>query len=160
MYAQSTLSEYQREQLVDLFEQGYGRMSAASKIKVGAKAAERLYERWKLHGKLCLMEKPTKTQYSYETKKEVVDRYRAGETAMELAAEFNLSSANLVKNWGLAWRKGGDEALMPKPKGRPKGSASKPPLSEEEKLRLENKRLLAKVAYLEKLRDLRDQGHR
>ncbi|MGQ3382387.1 helix-turn-helix domain-containing protein [Glutamicibacter sp. TV12E] len=106
------------------------------------------------------MEKPTNGQYSFETKKEVVDRFLAGETAMELALEFHLSSKFLVESWVRAWRRDGDEALMPKPKGGPKGSASKPPLSEEEKLRLENKRLLAKVAYLEKLRDLRDQGHR
>ena len=160
MHTRSTLSEYQREQLVEFFEQGFTSLSAASIVKVGPRAAERLYDRWRLHGSLCLMEKRTKTQYSFETKKEIVDRHLAGETAMELAAEFHLSSKFLVESWTRAWRKGGDEALMPKPKGRPKGSAPKPPLSEEEKLRLENKRLLAKVAYLEKLRDLRDQGHR
>ena len=160
MRSRSTLSEYQREQLVDLFEQGYGYWSAASTIKAGVKAAQRLYERWRVHGRLCLMEKPTKTQYSYETKKEVVDRFLAGETAMELATVFHLSSPVLVQGWVRAWRKDGDEALTPKPKGRPKGSASKPPLSEEDKLRQENKLLLAKVAYLEKLRDLRSQGHR
>ena len=106
------------------------------------------------------MEKPTKAQYSFETKKEVVDRFLAGETGMEHAAEFNLSSSLLAANWVRSWRKDGDEALRPKPKGRPKGSVSKPPLSEEDKLSQENKRLLAKVAYLEKFRDLRAQGHR
>lgn len=160
MRARSTLSEYQREQLVDLFEQGNGYKSAASKMKVGSRAAERLYERWRLHGRLCLMEKPTKAKYSFETKKEIVDRFLAGETGRELAAEFNVSSNLLVADWVRSWRKDGDEALMPKVKGRPKGSKAKPPLSEEEKLRQENKRLLAKVAYLEKLRDLRAQGHR
>ncbi|MGV2854779.1 helix-turn-helix domain-containing protein [Glutamicibacter sp. AGC13] len=160
MRARSTLSEHQREQLVAFFEQGYGYWVAASMVNAGVNATLRLYERWRLHGRLCLMEKPTKTQYSFETKKEVVDRFLAGETAMELATEFQLSSIILVQTWVRAWRKDGDEALMPKPKGRPKGSAMKPPLSEEDKLRQENKRLLAKVAYLEKLRDLRDQGHR
>lgn len=160
MRARSTLSEYQREQLVELFEQDYGYRSAASMIKAGVKAARHLYERWRLHGSLCLMEKPTKTQYSFETKKEIVDRFLAGETAMDLAAEFNLSSKLLVTTWAREWRKVGDEALMPKPKGRPKGAAQPEPLSEEDKLRRENKFLLAKVAYLEKLRDLRDQGHR
>ncbi|WP_219844156.1 helix-turn-helix domain-containing protein [Arthrobacter sp. MYb222] len=106
------------------------------------------------------MVKPAKKQYSFETKKEIVDRFLAGETAMELAAKFNVSSDVLVADWVRLWRKGGDDALMPKPKGRPKGSVPKSPLSEEDKLRQENKRLLAKVAYLEKLRDLRDQEHR
>lgn len=160
MHALSTLSEYQREQLVELFEQGYGYRSVASVFKVGVYASKRLYNQWRLHGRLCLMEKPAKKQYSFETKKEIVDRFLAGETAMELAAKFNVSSDVLVADWVRLWRKGGDDALMPKPKGRPKGSVPKSPLSEEDKLRQENKRLLAKVAYLEKLRDLRDQGHR
>lgn len=160
MHARSTLTEHQREQLVELFEQGYGYRSSASLTNVGVYASKYLYNQWRLHGRLCLMEKPTKTQYSFETKKEIVDRFLAGATGMELAAEFNLSSKLLVENWVRAWRKDGDEALRPKPKGRPKGSAPKPPLSEEDKLRKENKLLLAKVAYLEKLRDLRDQGRR
>ena len=160
MRAQSTLSEYQREQLVGLFEQGLGYWAAAQIVKAGFEAAKSFYNRWRLHGRLCLMEKPTKTHYSFDTKREIVDRFLAGETAIELAAEFRLSSKDLIRIWVRDWRKDGYDALMPKSKGRPKGSVPKPSLSEEDKLRLENKRLLAKVAYLEKLRDLRDQGHR
>lgn len=156
----STLTEHQREHLVELFEQGLGYKAAASSLNVGVKSTYRLYNRWQLHGKLCLMEKPTKTQYSFETKKEIVDRFLAGETAMDLAAEYHISSSFLVETWVREWRKHGDEALKPKRHGRPPGPSIKLPLSEEEKLRRENKRLLAEVAYLKKLRDLRDQGHR
>jgi len=160
MRTSSTLTEDQRERLVDLFEAGMGAAVAASELNVRYYATEKLYARWRLHGRLCLMEKPTKTQYSFETKKEVVDRYLAGETGMDLAAEFHLSSKGLVQTWARTWRQGGDEALMPKPKGRPKDATETEPLSEEEKLRRQNKRLLAEVAYLKKLRDLRAQGHR
>lgn len=160
MRTRSTLTEGQRERLVELFEAGMGAAVAASELNVRYYATEKLYARWRLHGRLCLMEKPTKTQYSFETKKEVVDRYLAGETGMDLAAEFHISSKGLVQTWARTWRQGGDEALMPKPKGRPKDAAETEPLSEEEKLRRENKRLLAEVAYLKKLRDLRAQGHR
>ncbi|GAA1181805.1 hypothetical protein GCM10009631_20570 [Corynebacterium glaucum] len=104
------------------------------------------------------MEKPTKQQYSYEIKKEVVERHLAGETKMDLAREFGLSSDQLVKDWSWKWRKGGDEALKPKPKGRPKGSAEPKRLTEEEKLRRQIARLEAENAYLKKLRDLRKQG--
>lgn len=143
MRVRSTLSEYQREQLVGLFEQGLGYWAAGPIVKVGFEAAKSFRNRWRLHGRLCLMEKPTKTHYSFDTKREIVDRFLAGETAMELAAEFQLSSKDLIRIWVRDWRKDGYEALMPKPKGRPKGSSSKPSLSEEDKLRLENKRLLA-----------------
>ena len=105
------------------------------------------------------MEKPTKQTYSFETKKQVVDRFNAGESKMELAAEFQLSSDQLVTGWVRAWRQGGDEALMPKPKGRPKKSVEPTPESEEDKLRRELRLLKAENAYLKKLRDLREQGH-
>jgi putative transposase len=93
-------------------------------------------------------------------KKEVVDRFLAGETKMELAAEFELSSVKVVNLWTRAWQEGGDDALMPKPKGRPVGSSTSPATANEaDQLRQQVKRLEAENAYLKKLRDLRNQGH-
>ena len=92
--------------------------------------------------------KPTKRQYSVEIKKKVVQRHLAGETAMDLAREFGLSSGQLVSGWSWKRRKGGNEALKPKPKGRPKGSVTPKPLSEEAKLRRQIARLEAENAYL------------
>lgn len=158
MRARSSLGEHQREQLVELFEQGMGYRAAANALGVSKDAARMLYRRFTLHGRLCLVEKPTKQQYSFDIKKEVVQRHLAGETAMDLASEFGLSSDQLVKGWSRKWRKGGDEALKPKPKGRPKGSVAPKPLTEEEKLRRQIARLEAENAYLKKLRDLRNQG--
>ena len=158
MRARSSLGEHQREQLVELFEQGMGYRAAANALGVSKDAARMLYRRFTLHGRLCLVEKPTKQQYSFDIKKAVVQRHLDGETAMDLAREFGLSSDQLVKGWSWKWRKGGDEALKPKPKGRPKGSVASKPLSEEEKLRSQIARLEAENAYLKKLRDLRNQG--
>ena len=124
MRARSSLSEHQREQLVELFEQGMGFKAAATALDISKYAVRMLYRRFKLHGRLCLVEKPTKQQYSFEIKKEIVQRHLAGETAMDLAREFGLSSEQLVSGWSRKWRKGGDDALKPKPKGRPKGSAA------------------------------------
>ncbi|CAE50487.1 Hypothetical protein DIP1956 [Corynebacterium diphtheriae] len=106
---------------------------------------------------LCLVENPTKQHYSFEVRKQVVDRFNAGQSKMDLAREFGLSSDQLVSSWVRAWRAGGDEALRPKPKGRPKGSASSKPLTEEDRLRREVEKLRAENAYLKKLRDLRNQ---
>ncbi len=157
MRARSPLSEIQREQLVECFEQGMGSIAAANALGVSKYAVRTLRRRFQLHGRLCLVEKPTKQQYSFEIKKEVVERHLAGETRMDLAREFGLSSDILVRDWARKWRKGGDEALKPKPKGRPKGSAAPKPLTEEEKLRRRIARLEAENAYLKKLRDLRNQ---
>lgn len=94
------------------------------------------------------MEKPTKKQYSFEVKKEVVDRFLAGETRMDLAKKFELSSPQQVKDWVSKWHKGDDEALRYKPKGRPKGSAKPALLTEEDRLLCEVEKLRTENAYL------------
>ncbi|WP_445227968.1 helix-turn-helix domain-containing protein, partial [Corynebacterium sp. H127] len=106
MRARSSLSQAQREQLVELFEQGLGYNAAAHRLGVSPYPVKRLARRFKLHGKLCLVEKPTKQQYPFEVKKDVVDRFNAGQSMMELAREFGLSSDQLVKDWVRAWRAG------------------------------------------------------
>ena len=136
-----------------------GFKAAATALDVSKYAVRMLYRLFTLHGRLCLVEKPNKQHYSFDVKKEVVERHLAGESMMDLAREFNLSSDHLVKDWVAKWRRGGDEALRPKPKGRPKGSAGPKRLTEEEKLRRQVERLEAENAYLKKLRDLRNQGH-
>ena len=158
MRERSSLSAGQREELVALFEQGCSYWAAAHHVGVGVYPVRALFRRFLLHGKLCLVEKPSKQQYSFEIKKEVVQRHLTGESKMSLAREFGLSSDQVVGYWSRKWRKGGDDALKPKPKGRPKGSAKPKVLSEEDKLRREIERLRAENAYLKKLRDLRNQG--
>ncbi|GAV98594.1 transposase [Corynebacterium glutamicum] len=157
MRPRSSLTEHQREKLVELFEQGLSYRASANRIGVNHSPVKKLHLRWVLHGRLSLVEKPTKQQYSFEVKKEIVERYLAGETAMDLAREFQLSSDQLVKGWAVKWRKGGDEALKPKPKGRPKSPAKPAALTEEDKLRRRVEQLEAENAYLKKLRDLRNQ---
>ena len=143
---------------MECFEQGMGSQAAAKVVGVSRDVTRKLYRRFHLHGRLCLVEKPTKQQYSFEIKKEVVQRHLAGETKMDLAREFGLSSDQLVSYWSRQWRNGGDDALKPKPKGRPKGSSTPKRFTEEEMLHRQIARLEAENAYLKKLRDLRNQG--
>lgn len=103
------------------------------------------------------MEKPTKQHYPFAIKKEIIERYLKGESRMELAQEFGLSSEQLVKDWARTYRTEGWEGLIPKPKGRPKGSTKPKTLTEEDKLRRRVEQLEAENAYLKKLRDLRNQ---
>jgi transposase-like protein len=107
-----------------------------------------------------------KRSYSFEFKLAVVDRFLAGEPATELAAEYELSSPLLVKTWVRTYRREGADGLRPKPKGRPRSKpgngpdAPAGPESELERLRRENERLRAQVAYLGKVRALRKQERR
>ena len=105
------------------------------------------------------MNKPGRPSFTFEFKLEVVRRYVSGEaSALELAREHGLSSPKLVESWARAYRREGEDALRPKQKGRPAAAADTSGPSELERLRQENLLLSAKVAYLEKLRALREQG--
>jgi transposase len=105
------------------------------------------------------MMKPGKRSFTFEFKLEVVRRFVDGEaSALELAREYDLSSPKLVEGWVRLYRSDGEEALRPKPKGRPAAAPDPSGLSELDRLRAENLRLSAENAYLKKLRALREQG--
>jgi transposase len=106
-----------------------------------------------------LVAKPGKRSFTFEFKLEVVRRFIAGETtALELSREYELASPKQVENWVRLYRRDGEDALRPKPKGRPAKPVDPSGLSELERLRAENLELSAKIAYLEKLRALKEQG--
>lgn len=67
-----------------------------------------------------------------EFKLALVERFLAGETAPDLAAEADLSSPVLVKTWVRAYRREGADALRPKPKGRPRKPDAPPPAETSE----------------------------
>ncbi len=104
MYLRSLLSPQQREEAVGLFERGYGAWFVATRLCVPEGRVARLYDRWRIHGRLCLMNKPTRTQHSYEKKKVVVERVLAGESKPALAQEFQLSSPKLIDAWVRRYR--------------------------------------------------------
>ncbi|WP_082178414.1 helix-turn-helix domain-containing protein [Arthrobacter sp. ZBG10] len=162
MHARSSLSEDQREAAVAWFEKGVADTGTASLLGVARPPVGRLYRRWRIHGRGALMTKPTKRAYSFEFKLALVERFAAGETAHDLASEAGLSSPKLLETWARAYRREGSDALRPKTKGRPRKADGPPPVepSELERLRRENERLRAEVAYLGKLRALRAQERR
>ena len=161
MCIRSPLSEDQRRAAVAWFEKGIADKAAARVLGVPHSPVKVLYLRWRIQGRGALVAKPTKQVYSFEFKLALVERFIAGETAQDLAAEAGLSSSGLLKNWAGAYRREGADALRPKPKGRPRKPDSPPAeLPELERLRRENERLRAEVAYLGKLRALRAQERR
>jgi transposase len=162
MHVRSSLSEAQRAAAVALFEAGLAKDAVSSRLSVSVSAVGRLYDRWQVRGAGALVTKPTKRSFSFELKFEVVRRFLDGETAVSLAREFDLSSPRLVESWARRYRSEGEDALRPKPKGRPRADPDDPPVQETElaRLRRENERLRAEVAYLGKLRALREQERR
>lgn len=103
----------------------------------------------------------TRRQFSFEFKLEVVQRFLAGESRLDLVREFKLSSPKLIQTWARQYREDGEDGLRSKRRGR--SAASQPPPAggdELYQLRRVNERLRAEVAYLEKLRALRAQDRR
>jgi len=162
MRARSSLTEDQRVAAVALFEDGWGCCSAAKKLGVGVCAVKNLHDRWRVRGRNALMEKPDRTKFSMEFKLAVVQRVLAGENKIELAREYGLSSAKIIEPWVRIYRRDGEDGLRPKRAGRPPTPAGSESgeASELEALRAENERLRTQVAYLGKLRALREQKRR
>jgi transposase len=152
----SALSGAQRAAAVALFAVGYGWRAVARMLGVGPSAVREVWQRWRIWGDGVLEAKPTKRTYAFEIKDAIVQRFLAGEPKRGLAQEYARSSPGLLKTWVKAYRTAGEEGLRPNPKGRPKrdlGTAERAE-TELDRLRRENERLRAEVAYLGKLRAL------
>ncbi|WP_216402587.1 helix-turn-helix domain-containing protein [Arcanobacterium phocae] len=161
MLASSKASVLQREQLVSLFEAGFGPHAASRRVGVGVKTSKNLWERWCIHGRLVLMHKPTPSQYSFEVKLQVVERFLSGQTKMSIAKELGLSSPKLLEKWVRIYRTKGVDGLRPRPKGRPRKDphGQTPPVSELDQLKRRLEYLEAENAYLKALRDLMNNEH-
>lgn len=144
-----------RKAAIGLFELGHGYKSAAIALSLPAEAVRRWQEIYRAFGSEVLLRMDGKQgRYTYEQKvaaaSAVVD---GGMTKTEAMAAFGIMSMSPLKKWCALYRRGGAEALRPRPKGRPSGSRARPRTREEE-LEERCRRLEAEVAYLKKLRAL------
>ena len=142
MHPRSSLSDDQRSSAVALFEAGWTSQAVAGHLGVKRDPVRRLHRRWLVRGEGALVPKPTMRVFSFEVKLEIVQRFLAGETKVNLAREFDLSSPVLVEKWARAYRNEGEDALMPRRRGRPQAEDAAPAEeSELVRLRRENARL-------------------
>ncbi len=140
-----------RERAAEMFERGLGYGSVARGLGVPAEAVRNWQKTYRATGRDGLLKMGEKhARYDFETKvaaaRAVVDDGMAKPEAME---RFGIASATPLKQWCRLYRGGGAEALRPKPKGRPRGSGAKAaPMTREQELEREVRRLEAQVAYL------------
>jgi transposase-like protein len=161
MRSDSSLSESQRAAAVELFERGHSRTFVARRLGGSRDAVRALHDRWRLRGAEVLMTKTTRRMYTFEEKHALVQQVLAGETKVAVAQAAGLSSPNLLAKWVRAFVRQGEAGLRPRPLGRPwadQRPEAEPELSELERLRRENERLRAEVAYLGKVRALSGQA--
>lgn len=162
MSRRGSLSGEQREAAVVLFESGYGRAAVARRLGVSLHVVRMVQDRWRIWGRGALVTTPTQRVYAFELKREIVLRFLAGEAKVALADEYALSSPDLIKRWARIYRAVGEDGLRPKRIDRPPQdpAAREPEERELERLRRENERLRAEVAYLGKLKALMSHERR
>lgn len=144
-----------RRLAAELFADGLGRAAAAKRLSVPEAAVRKWQQIYRAFGSEVLLTMGGRqARYTYEQKvaaaSAVVD---GGMTKAEAMAAFGIMSMSPLKRWCALYRRGGAEALRPRPKGRPSGSKARPRTREEE-LEERCRRLETEVAYLKKLRAL------
>lgn len=119
-----------RKAAIGLFELGHGYKSAAIALSLPVEAVRRWQEIYRAFGGEVLLHMDGKQgRYTYEQKVAAVD---GGMTKAEAMAAFGIMSMPPLKKWCALYRRGGAEALRPRPKGRPRGSKAKPRTREQE----------------------------
>ena len=144
-----------RRKAVELFASGNGYESVSSEISVPRGTVRKWQEIYRAFGSEVLLSMDGKqARYTFEQRAAAASAVVDGGMAKpEAMARFGIMSRAPLDRWCRLYREGGAEALRPRPKGRPKGSKSRPRTREEE-LEERCRRLEAEVAYLKKLRAL------
>ena len=151
-----------RKAAIELYGRGHGSKSAAKALSVPRSTVRQWLYVYRSFGSEVLLSMDGKqARYTYERKvaaaSAVVD---GGMTKTEAMATFGIMSMSPLKKWCALYRRGGAEALRPRPKGRPSGSKARPsgskarPRTREQELEERCRRLETEVAYLKKLRAL------
>lgn len=140
-----------RRRAVELFDAGVGCKPAAEALSVPRETVREWQWVYRAFGSEALLSMGGKqSRYTFEQRvaaaSAVVDGGMAKTDAM---AEFGIRSKSPLERWCRLYREGGAEALRPGPKGRPRGSRSKPRArTREQELEERCRRLEAEVAYL------------
>ena len=146
-----------RKAAIELFEQGHGFGSAAKALSVPRSTVRQWLYAYRSFGSEVLLSMDGKqARYAHGQKvaaaSAVVDGGMSKRDAMKA---FGIMSMAPLERWCRLYREGGAEALRPKPKGRPRGSKSRPhERTREQELEERCRRLETEVAYLKKLRAL------
>ena len=147
-------SDRYMRRVAGLLRDGYGAERLASTLGISVHTTRKCVHRLSIDGEDGLMcRREGNKTYDYETKLAAVRAHvDEGAGAPEMARRYGIPDVELLGKWCRVYRQAGPGALIPNTKGRPKGARNKPkpaPTREQE-LERENRRLRAKVAYLEK----------
>jgi len=144
----------------DLFGRGFGDKGVASALGLPEKTAEKWLYTYRALGKEALFV-TTHKKYSHELKvaaaRDVVEN---GATKPETMEKYGIASLTPLERWCRAYREGGADALLPKPKGRPRKPGRPAYASREEELEARVRELELELEIQKRINALADEVER
>ena len=148
-----------RLEAVALFEQGFACKAVGRKLGISVKLMRNWMYTYRALGKEALLVAEHKT-YSFETKLAAVRDFLGGLSKPEIMAKYEIASENPLKMWIRLYREGGEEALRPKPKGRPRKPETPVYASREEELEARIRELELELEIQKRINALADEIER
>lgn len=149
--------EQVRRQAVELFDRGYGERGAASRLGLPRQTVEKWLYTYRALGREALFVTSHK-EYDYGLKvaaaRDVVEEGMALPDAM---AKHGIASLTPLRNWRRAYREGGPDALLPKPKGRPRKPGKPVCANREEELEARVRELELELEIQKRINALADE---
>lgn len=149
-----------RAEAVALFELGFGERSAARRLGLSVRIVKKWLYTYRAAGKEALLVTKHKS-YSYETKlaaaRDVVD---GGATKPGTMEKYGIASLTPLERWCRAYREGGPDALLPKPKGRSRKPEEPVYASREEELKARVRELELELEIQKRINALADEIER
>ena len=147
-----------RREALALIREGLGSLAIAKRLAMPWQTARDWIMLYRSGGEEAFMGTTGRRSYDWRTRVAAArDHVEGGMSLIDVMAKHAIANVSSLNGWCRKYREGGPEALMPKPKGRPRGARSrpKPEPTRERELAERVAYLEAEVAYLEKLRALR-----
>ena len=146
----------ERKESIRLFKQGYGSKAVANILGIPRKTMEKWYSTYRALGEEALMTRDYKT-YDLDLKilavKAVIEE---GLTKTEAMRVYGIKSISQIEDWCRKYRAGGIDALIPKPKGRPR-KQPKVYASREEELEVRVKELELELELQKRINALAEE---
>lgn len=137
-----------RSAAADMLEMGLSHKAVARRLGISPNTVAKWQDTFRSVGREALLSMGRSRTYDWETKvaaaSAVVDSGRSKPSVMR---EFDIASRSPLDVWCRRYRKGGAVALRPRTRGRPRVAPSAP-MTREQELEREVRRLEAQVAYL------------
>jgi transposase len=116
-----------RREALELIKSGAGGDTLARRLAMPRQTAENWIGLYRSGGEEAVMGGGGSRRYDWETKVAAArDHVENGLTKAEVMAMHGIASVAPLERWCREYRSGGPEALGPRPKGRPRGSRSRP----------------------------------